>query len=350
MRAPELMRQQNRASILATIQEHGPISRVELAQMLDLNPATVTRITRTLLEEGLIHEIGEGTSQNAGRKPVLLEFNHRSRLLIGVVILPGGVTGVVADLAGTILTRRTILPPAHLTFESILPLFEDLLEADPNYQPRLTAACIGMWAQDDALAEALSSTLCIPVFTAEIARLAALGEAAWGAAQGQQEFALFYLGSHSSACLYFDGQTRAGGLGLSPEGESLSSRLCDASLISLTQQALAEGEASALRNHTRLSANMVFEAARQHDVLAQQVVNQIADDLAWSVAWWVDALGLEYIILGGSWHHAADVLIPAVYRQVRSFKLPALIPTGVGDDAPILGTIRLMLDQINLTV
>lgn len=356
-RPPELMRQQNRSSVLATIQQRGPISRVELAQLLDLNPATITRITRTLLEEDLIREIGEGSNQGAGRKPVLLTFNHRAQLLIAVHIQAGSATGVVADLAGTFLIRRTVLLASRRLSETLLPFFEELMESDPSYSPRLAAACIGgiqTREEEENLSQALNSSLGIPVMTAETAELAALGEAEWGAAQGQHHFALFYLGNYSQGCIYLDGQTRVGGLGLALDGISLANRLCDAGLVALARQALEAGERSALHmmsGQVHLSANMIFEAARQHDPLAQRIVDSAAQDLAWSAAWLSNALALSHVVLGGPWVHAASLLIPAAAVRLNNLieKPPVLVPTGLGDDAPVLGAIWLMLNHLNQT-
>lgn len=348
IRAPELMRQQNRASILAIIQEHGPISRIELAQLLDLNPATVTRITRALLEEGLITEIGEGTSQSAGRKPVLLEFNHRAQLLAGVVVRATEMTGIIGDLAGTVLSRRTALLSSQAAIE---PFIEDLLKVDPSYHPRLTATCIGLSHPDATLLETLSNTLHVPVTITEPVRLSTLGEAAWGSAQGQRTFALFDLGSTSSVGVYLDGQTQVGGLGLSLSGKSLSARLCDAGLITQVKQALLAGEPSALCHMAeRLSTGMIFEAARQHDPLALRVIQVAADELAWAAVSLADILSLDCVILGGTWFHAADILIPMMQDRMGTFDLrqPLVLSAGLGDEAPLLGAIKLLLDQVTL--
>jgi predicted NBD/HSP70 family sugar kinase len=347
LRAPELMRQQNRAVILATIQEHGPISRIELAQILNLNPATVTRITRTLIEENLITEVGEGTSQSAGRKPVLLEFNNRAQLLAGVVVRASEMTGIVADLAGTVLVRRTQLKPPQLESAPLLALFEDLFDTDPSYAPRVTAACVGLPDADHtALTESIST---IPLFKADMATLTALGEVEWGMAQGYRHFALLDLGAYSKLCTYLDGQTQVGDLGLSSDGESLSERVNDAGLVRHMEQVLAAGESSALC-HQRLSSAMIFEAARQHDPAALRVVRSAADDIAWAAAAISTMLTLDTVFLGGSWHYALDLLIPLIQDKLDTFQIkgPALIPTGLGDDAPLLGTIKLMLQQISL--
>jgi predicted NBD/HSP70 family sugar kinase len=356
-RLPELMRQPSRSSVLATIQQRGPISRVELAQLLDLNPATITRITRTLLDEDLIREIGEGSNQGAGRKPVLLTFNHRAQLLIAVHVQAGSATGVVADLAGTFLIRRTVLLSSQHLSPALMPLFEDLIESDPSYGPRLAAACVGgvhLHEEEENLSQTLSSTLGIPVITAETVELAALGEAEWGAVQGQRHFALFYLGGHSQGCAYLHGETRLGGLGLALDGTPLAARLCDAGLVTLARNALETGERSALHamaGQARLSANMIFEAARQHDPLAQRIVNSAAQDIAWAAAWLSNALALNHVVLGGSWVQAASLLIPTAAAHLASLtaKPPLLVPVGLGDDASILGAVWLMLNHLNQT-
>ncbi|HEX3049325.1 MAG TPA: winged helix-turn-helix transcriptional regulator, partial [Aggregatilineaceae bacterium] len=222
---PELMRQQNRAVILETIQERGPISRVDLARLLKLNPATVTRITRVLLEEDLICETGEGTTLGAGRKPTLLNFNHRARLLLGVHMGARGTTGVIADMAGAVLARRTILPGG-----TVSALVEELLSTDPSYTRRLVAGCLSASHPGlitDEMCRALHTELSIPIFAADDAELSARGEAEWGAARDQSFFALLYLGQHSRSVSYLDGYLRVGGLGFDAQGWPLAQQLSD---------------------------------------------------------------------------------------------------------------------------
>jgi len=67
------MHRVNSALVLACIREHGPISRVKIAERTALSRATVTAITRALLREGVIRE-GERAPSSArgGRRAVLL--------------------------------------------------------------------------------------------------------------------------------------------------------------------------------------------------------------------------------------------------------------------------------------
>ncbi len=67
------LRHINRALVLACLQDHGPISRVEIAERTDLSRTTVSAITNALLREGVIRE-GERlpAAAQGGRRAVLL--------------------------------------------------------------------------------------------------------------------------------------------------------------------------------------------------------------------------------------------------------------------------------------
>jgi predicted NBD/HSP70 family sugar kinase len=347
--APELMRQPTRTAILEMIQDRGPISRVDLARLLSLNPATVTRITRLLLEEDLICETGDGTSSSAGRKPILLSFNHRARLLAALYAGSAGVSGVIADTSGTVLTRRTLLPEPGLPLHSLSALLNDLLAADPSYQRRLATLCLCAGPPTPvppALADSLHDALHIPVLAGDEIELAALGEATWGAARERAHFALLWLGPTSGACIYLNGMMRSGNLGFDSTGQPLTARLSDAGLVSAASALLDTDPASALHELTRyrrLSARMIFEAAQQHDLLAEQVIGAAARDLAQMIAWLGDVLSLDLIVLGGAWTPAAPLLIAAM--ETRPDSGPRVIAAELGDDAPLFGAIQRALAE-----
>ena len=50
----DLVKQLNSAAVYRLIDQHGPISRIQIAEQSQLAPASVTKITRQLIERGLI--------------------------------------------------------------------------------------------------------------------------------------------------------------------------------------------------------------------------------------------------------------------------------------------------------
>ncbi len=58
----DLVKQLNSAVVYSLIDQQGPISRIQIAEQSQLAPASVTKITRQLLERGLIKEVDQHTS------------------------------------------------------------------------------------------------------------------------------------------------------------------------------------------------------------------------------------------------------------------------------------------------
>jgi N-acetylglucosamine repressor len=75
----------NEASILKIIREHGPISRSDIAQMLNVSIPTATRITDSLLTDGLIVSVGFGLS-SGGRSAPNLEINPTGAYIFGAEV------------------------------------------------------------------------------------------------------------------------------------------------------------------------------------------------------------------------------------------------------------------------
>lgn len=55
----DLVKQLNSAAVYRLIDQHGPISRIQIAEQSQLAPASVTKITRQLIERGLIKEVDQ---------------------------------------------------------------------------------------------------------------------------------------------------------------------------------------------------------------------------------------------------------------------------------------------------
>lgn len=327
---PELMLQQSHALVLETIKQHEPISRIELANRLGLNPATITRITRVLLEQHLITAEGEGETSGAGRKPVLLHYNHTARLVMGIIISHRQITGIVADQAAHSHARHTSLLPAQPDSEFMQTFVQDLLRANLSFRQRLVTLTIG--ASNPALitpeiVQSLETQFGLPVIVMDETKLMTLAESRAGAMRQQVSFALLSLGKQSHFCLHLNGKMRVGGLGLTLDGDPLSERVCDAGL-------LAEYDGPAT------SARQIFELVRQGDSAAKQAVYAIVCDLAYAMTWMSNLLMLDTIVLAGSWFRAMDVLMPMLQNELAEYShAPQLVPAQWGDEASLMGAV-----------
>lgn len=91
-----------RAAVLALLARQGPLSRAEIAERLELSPATVTSITRKLLAEGLVTEGGPRAPQ-AGRPSIPVELVPHAAHAIGVQVAREHVTVVLTRLDAIIV-------------------------------------------------------------------------------------------------------------------------------------------------------------------------------------------------------------------------------------------------------
>ncbi|MBB3390768.1 putative NBD/HSP70 family sugar kinase [Rhizobium sp. BK275] len=108
---PELMRAINRLNVLDTIRRHGPISRIQISERTELSTTTVSAITASLLDDGLILPRHEGDIRNEavrGRPRVMLELNPDAARVVGAKIAASRMIFVVANFRGDVLSRLTL--------------------------------------------------------------------------------------------------------------------------------------------------------------------------------------------------------------------------------------------------
>jgi glucokinase len=125
-------------------------------------------------------------------------------------------------------------------------------------------------------------------------------------------------------------------------------------------EALAEGRPSALRTVCAerldaLTAEMVTDAARAGDPVAREVVEKTAEALTMGVANLISALNPQVVVLGGGLMQAKDLFLEPIRRGVPRWAQPLaarqcrIEPTGLGEDAGLLGAARLALfDELSL--
>src|SRR3954464_3607827 len=99
-----LTRDVNRAAIFRMIGTDGPIARASIARRLNLSPATVTAVTRELLEQGLVR-VAERAQARRGRPSMLLEVAGDAARALGVKVAADHVVGVSVDLEAEIVRR-----------------------------------------------------------------------------------------------------------------------------------------------------------------------------------------------------------------------------------------------------
>jgi len=208
--ATGLTRDLNRAAILRLIGLSGPIARTSIAKRLGLSPATVTSITRELIESGIVRTADRAPSRG-GRPALLLEIVSRSAHAFGVKIAPDHLVGVLVDLDGDVIEQfeaRLDLTAAH-GFDAAVAVLGGWLDEAAAETPllgvglgvpgvvdsssgRVTSPLIG-WS-DFALRDALQQELGIAVLVDNDVNTLATAERLYGRGRDVEDFITLTLG------------------------------------------------------------------------------------------------------------------------------------------------------------
>jgi glucokinase-like ROK family protein len=119
-------RQHNRDLVLETIFANQPISRAEIARVTKLTRATVSDLITVFMQEGLVAEVGYGTSLG-GKLPILLSVVADARFMIGLNLAQDKFIGSIVNLQGDI--KETIeLPVSDSDGQQALQLVYQMLD------------------------------------------------------------------------------------------------------------------------------------------------------------------------------------------------------------------------------
>ncbi len=377
------LRRVNQAAVLELIREQGPISRSEIARHLHLSPATITRIVNDLLENGIVLEGGPVHSQY-GRRPVLLEFNPRASLIIGVYVHKN-MEGALSDLNGEILERRVVpAVPGEAGVERLITLVKELRQVSRDCGPPVRGVGIGapsivtfetgtvVWApslgwRNLPLKKCLEEALDLPVFVENEVNLIALGESWRGVGQGLDNLICISLGAGIGAGIILNGQLFRGSHGAAGEvgyiipnegclGRPYDGFGCLESLAGSTgivQRAitrLANGEPSVLGGSGRidaqnLSVEMVLSAARKNDPLAKSVLSDTLDYLSIAVANLICILDPDCIVISGDLAEFGDLFIEPIRSRLDGAlpHMPDIVVSELRTDAAVLGALAIAL-------
>lgn len=99
----------NRSLVLYLLNKHKRLSRKEIASLLQLTPAAVTKICQSLIDDGLVMECGEVTDNNkTGRREILLQLCLDDKLCLGINAERDVITLSLSTFGGNLVASRRI--------------------------------------------------------------------------------------------------------------------------------------------------------------------------------------------------------------------------------------------------
>lgn len=117
-------------AVLREIIVHGALPRAELAARLGLSKPSLTRITRSLVEDDFLLEGGTELRGGLGRPSELLHLRADSRRFVGLKLTGDHLYAVVSDLAATIIDAHD----EPLTDRSVAAVLHQISEVVSGFQ------------------------------------------------------------------------------------------------------------------------------------------------------------------------------------------------------------------------
>jgi glucokinase len=371
-RTHELKSQSSLQRIFREVARCGETSPPELARVLGLKLSTVNAKLRTLTEEGMVEYRND-------RKGVGL--NSTFGYVVGIDLGGSHVHYALADFRGDVLREsdEKIQPedgPAKLirqTQECIRTLVAGLprhgrLQAMAMGVPSPVTPKLGIvsWAnnlpgwKDVHLKTELEREFRVPIYLENDANMAAVGEHWRGVARGIDNFVFIALGTGIGAGVFIDGKLYVGRTGAAGElyrmnvewprwDEDFGDTGHFESYVSGLGIA-AEGHRSLGTDSGRKPSGLreerdayfVFEALRQGDPTAREVLERIFTMLGVGVANLIAVLDPELIVFGGGVSKGApDLMLATVEKVMRRIQpdAPPLALTTLQDKAQTHGAI-----------
>lgn len=383
----------NKSNILKTIRNQGPVSRAAVARKVELSLPTVMRITDELIAAKLVRETGKGES-HGGKPPVMLEFAENAYHIIGVDVGTTNIKAIVMNLAAKI-KARVVVPTqindnADIVIARVISTVRKAISGSGVPESNILGICLGVpglldppkgvvlfspdfhW-ENIQLIEPFRKEFAMPIYMVNVTRAMVMGEKWFGLAQKKKNVLCINLGYGIGAAIMINDEIYPGGsdssgefghMVLELEGPKCNcgnygclEALASANAICRKAHDLINGGTETtilqhLDNGGQINAKAIYDAAKEGDRLALNLVLESTQYIGVAIANVVNFLDPELIILEGGVAKAGDFLLNLIRgvvekRQMRYAGRNLRIKTSfLGDDATAIGAGSLILKQL----
>lgn len=353
----DLVKQLNSAAVYRLIDQQGPISRIQVADVSQLAPASVTKITRQLLERGLIKEVAQQAS-TGGRRAISLTTETSPFHSVAIRLGRDYIQLSLYDLSGHELTnhhsafkydkQQDLLDGLVLHTQAFINQHKNLIEqliAIGVTLPGLVNPETGVVEympnteiDNLSLGKLLSDTFEVKAFVGNDIRGLALAEHYFGASRDCQDSILVSVYRGTGAGIIVNGQVflgsnrnvgEIGHIQIEPLGDRchcgnfgcLETIAANPAIIAHVQSRLDQGFPSSLSNIENLTMNAICDHANQGDELASQALIRVGHYLGKAIAMTVNLFNPQKIIIAGELVKSKEIIFHAIQRNIENHSL-----------------------------
>lgn len=380
-------RERKNLSILDAIKRYGPISRTDISKLIKLNIVTVSNYVNNFIEQGLVIEKGLDIS-SGGRRPTIVVLNPKAAFVMGVDLGVAAIIAVLADLEGNVVARASAPRPRD-TADQVVKVMTDLIErviataaVDQAKIRGIRIGCSGVIDREVGTVRCTDgvASIYVPITTLVEQRFklpaaiehdvttAAYGE--WSLGSGTDVDIMLFMYSGVGCGMIINGEVYHGTTGTAGEVSvkneidtqdvwignisALKPWAAHLGIPDAAREAIRQGAISQMPDQVggdpaKITMATVFEAAREGDKLAMEIVQKAGERLGIRIAFLVNLLNPGSVVIGGGIEGAGPLLVEAVKKMVRLYAFEEManavkiVPSRLGPDAVALGAAALVI-------
>lgn len=392
----ESIRTVNMRNILDIIRRHGPISRIEIAELTGLTPATVTNVTSELIDSKLIME-GEAGDSSGGRRPIMLKMRSDYYRVIGIYIGSKRIRIITSDITANIKHKKEIKYSCdNISLEYVLGILDNeltpIIKKYESKNKKIVGIGVGIHGIIDSkrgnlivapnlgwknvgIAELLQERYGIPVFVDNNTRTMALGENWFGSGKNVSSFFCLNVEYGVGGSFFMNDKPVNGvSFGAGEIGHTtvdINGEICScgnkgcletvASVKALLKQAYLkypENKNSKIFAGREIkfvgdiNSEDLYEAAKQGDNLAVSLIRKMGENIGIGIANIINILNPELIIINGEVISTGEILLTPIIETVRkrgftnSVNSTGIVLSKLGSVAYLKGAVVLATQHI----
>ncbi len=381
-------------AILEVIRKNGPISRTDISKITELNIVTVSNYVNHYIKKGLVVE-GELDESTGGRKPVLVELNSKSGYIVGVGLNMLSIVGVLVDLEINVIAElKRERPPenSEAVIQKMVDMAAEIIEKAEIDKEKIVGVGVGVpgiidergrtirWPQSLgekdlsvclSIKDTFEKRLNIPTFVENDANAAVLGEKWLGLDRDVRH--MLYMFSGVGIGVLVNGEIYRGATGAAGElgitsfkaskeyANDIATQLgrweMDIGMVRHATTLMEKGEKSVLKdfvqgNYDKLTFKEIVKAVKEKDALALKVVEKAGQDLGQKIAFLVNLLNPEIVVIGGGIEDCGAPLLDAIKSAVKEWSVEEassqvkIIPSAFGENAVALGVVGIVAREV----
>lgn len=331
---------------------HGPSSRADLARRLRMSAASLTRISRSLEDGGLIGDTDAALPQRVGRPSQAMDVNVDAIHLVGIKLVADAMNLVRTDIRSEVLAHRVVPLPADeaqavdCIAEAVLAEVEiDPLVAsvgislagpiDPSSETVGQSPFLG-WS-DTPLAVRIQERAGLPTVIENDVRALTAAEHWFGAAAGETDFALITVGA-GIGCGVVIGDRLVGGAG-GAAGQighlpiTASGPLCERGHRGCARSYLAAplmvGQAAAALGRPDLTYDELLTLGSQDNPVARRILDDAGFALGTVIGLVACMSGPSRIIVSGEGVGLAPLVVDVIEKRAREVEHWTVAPVPI---------------------